>query len=64
MVICKLLFLYFMHTDLYFSFYHANRIDMQHNIIHKYIKEDYNKTSDEFDYGRNRTIHSIGVTCH
>ena len=34
-VIFKLLFLSYMHTNLYFSFYHTNSIDM-HYIIHKY----------------------------
>ena len=38
MVIFKLLFLSYMHTNLYFSFYHANSIDML-NIVHKYKKK-------------------------
>ena len=38
MVIFKLLFLSYMHTNLYFSFYHINSIDMLH-IVHKYKKK-------------------------
>ena len=38
MVIFKLLFLSYMHTNLYFSFYHANSIDMLY-IVHKYKKK-------------------------
>ena len=38
MVIFKLLFLSFMHTNLYFSFYHTNSIDMLY-IVHKYKKK-------------------------
>ena len=37
MVIFKLLFLSYMHTNLYFSFYHKN-IDMLY-IVHKYKKK-------------------------
>ena len=35
MVIFKLLFLSYMHTNLYFSFYHTNSVDMLY-IVHKY----------------------------
>ena len=35
MVIFKLLFLSYMHTNLYFSFYHKNSTDMLY-IVHKY----------------------------
>ena len=38
MVIFKLLFLSYMHTNQYFSFYHANSIDMLY-IVHKYKKK-------------------------
>ena len=38
MVIFKLLFLSYMHTNLYFSFYHTNSIDMLY-IVHKYKKK-------------------------
>ena len=38
MVIFKLLFLSCMHTNLYFSFYHTNSIDMLY-IVHKYKKK-------------------------
>ena len=37
MVIFELLFLSYMHTNLYFSFYHTNSIDMPY-IVHKYKK--------------------------
>ena len=37
MIIFKLLFLSYMHTNLYFSFYHTNGIDMLY-IVHKYKK--------------------------
>ena len=35
MVIWNLLFLSFMHTNLYFSFYHTDNVDMLY-IVHKY----------------------------
>ena len=38
MVIFKLLFLSYMHTNLYFSIYHANSIDML-NKVNKYKKK-------------------------
>ena len=38
MVIFKLLFLSYMHTNLYFSFYHTSSIDMLY-IVHKYKKK-------------------------
>ena len=38
MVIFELLFLSYMHTNLYFSFYHTNSIDML-CIVHKYKKK-------------------------
>ena len=38
MVIFKLLFLSYMHTNLYFSFYHTNSIDMLY-VVHKYKKK-------------------------
>ena len=38
MVIFKLLFLSYMHTNLYFSFYHTNSIGMLY-IAHKYKKK-------------------------
>ena len=38
MVIFKLLFLSYMHTNLYFSFYHTNGIDMLY-IVYKYKKK-------------------------
>ena len=38
MVNFKLLFLSYMHTNLYFSFYHINSIDMLY-IVHKYKKK-------------------------
>ena len=38
MVIFKLLFLPYMHTNLYFSFYHTNRMDMLYT-GHKYKKK-------------------------
>ena len=38
MVIFKLLFLSYMHTNLYFSFYHTNSIDMLY-IVHEYKKK-------------------------
>ena len=38
MIIFKLLFLSYMHTNLYFSFYHTNSIDMLY-IVHKYKKK-------------------------
>ena len=37
MVIFKLLFLSYMHTNLYFYFYHTNSIDML-CIVHRYKK--------------------------
>ena len=38
MAIFKLLFLSYMHTNLYFSFYYTNSIDMLY-IVHKYKKK-------------------------
>ena len=38
MIIFKLLFLSYIHTNLYFSFYHTNSIDMLY-IVHKYKKK-------------------------
>ena len=37
-IIFKLLFLSYMHTNLYFSFYHTDSIDML-CIVHKYKKK-------------------------
>ena len=45
MVIFKLLFLSYMHTNLYFSFYHTNSIDMLY-IVHKYKKKLESKSMD------------------
>ena len=38
MVNFKLLFLSYMHTNLYFSFYHTNSIDLL-CLVHKYKKK-------------------------
>ena len=38
MVIFKLLFLSYIHSNLYFSFYHTNSIDILY-IVHKYKKK-------------------------
>ena len=37
-MVFKLLILSYMHTNLYFSFYHTNSIDMLY-IVHKYKKK-------------------------
>ena len=44
MVIFKLLFLSYMHTNLYFSFYHTNSKDMLY-IVHKYKKKKLKSTN-------------------
>ena len=45
MVIFKLLFLSYTHTNLYFSFCHINSIDMLY-IVHKYKKKLESTTMD------------------
>ena len=45
MVIFKLLFLSYMPTTLYFSFYHSNSIVMLY-IVHKYKRKFYSTNMD------------------
>ena len=48
MVIFKLLYLSYMHTNLYFSFYHSNSIDMLY-IVLKY-KQKLESTNMDLTY--------------
>ena len=57
MVIFKLFFLSYMHTNLYFSFYHTNSIDMLH-IVHKY-KKKLESTNMGFDAFLNSDFYKL-----